>query len=153
MTAFALQEDFAHELKQLFSEFRIKTKEELKPIHIYVQDIPFVQDNKTKNELFPYIIVRLEEGSISSDKNTCQMVLILGVYNEDIDRQGYKDLLNIMQKIMYHYATEKIIAQRYRIGEDMEWLIQDGDTIFPYYIGAISFEVELPIIPIVDKNI
>ena len=105
------------------------------------------------DSLFPYLIVRLEEGSISNDKNTCQIVLIFGVHNEDRNRQGYKDLLNLMQKVMYHYTTEKVIAERYRIGDEIEWVVQDGDNIFPHFIGAVSFEVELPVIRIFNKNI
>lgn len=153
MTAFTLQEDLAHELRELLSEFRIKEKEEYKPIRVLVQDIPFTRDKQEADNLFPYIIVRLEEGSISNDKNICQVVLIFGVHNEDKNRQGYKDLLNLMQKVMYHYATEKIIVERYCIGDTMEWLIQDGDNIFPHFIGAVSFEVELPMLWLFDKNI
>ncbi len=153
MTAFALQEDLAHELKELLSEIRIKEKEDCKPVNLFVQDIPFTRDKKEMDSLFPYLIVRLEEGSISNDKNTCQIVLIFGVHNEDRNRQGYKDLLNLMQKVMYHYTTEKVIAERYRIGDEIEWVVQDGDNIFPHFIGAVSFEVELPVIRIFNKNI
>lgn len=153
MTAFAMQEDLVQELKKLFSEFRISKKQELKKINVFVQDIPFSQNKKDMEEIFPYIIVRLEEGGISNDKNSCQVVLVFGVCDNDVNRQGYKDLLNMMQEVLYHYATEKIIAQRYSIGNDMEWLIQDGDNLFPYYIGAITFEVELPVIRVFDDNI
>ena len=153
MTAFTLQEDLAEELRKLFFEFCISEKQEFKKINVFLQDVPFSKNKKEVKEIFPYIIVRLEEGSISNDKNTCQIVLIFGVHNDDVNRQGYKDLFNMMQKVLYHYATEKIIVQRYRIGENMEWLIQDGDTLFPYYIGAITFEVELPVIKVFDENI
>ncbi len=152
MTIFAFQKDFVQELKKLFTEFRIDVKKELKKVNIFMQDIPFSQQKNAK-EIFPYIIVRVEEGSISTEKNICQVVLIFGVYNDDIDRQGYKDLLNIMQKVLYHYSVEKIISQRYVVNGEMEWVIQNDENIFPHFIGGISFDVELPAIRIFDDNV
>ena len=153
VTPFALQEDLAHELRELFSEFRVKTKQGLKQIHVFVQDVPFTQDKKEMNELFPYIIVRLEGGHISSDKNTCRVVLILGVYDEDTNRQGYKDLMNISQKIIHRYTRDNTIAQRYSITEGIDWEAQDVEDIFPYFLSVISFEAELPVSFLFDTNI
>ena len=55
--------------------------------------------------------------------------------------------------MLFRSTTEKVIAERYRIGDEIEWVVQDGDNIFPHFIGAVSFEVELPVIRIFNKNI
>ncbi len=142
-----LQEDIVQEIKELFSGFRLTSAENGRVISVFAQDVP-LKSKRDDVGLFPYIIARLEDGSIG-EKNTCKVTLVFGVHDEGRDRNGYKDILNIMQKVCLRYATNRIIADRYTVIEDIEWTLQEDDT-YPYYFGGVALNVEIPQIYIED---
>lgn len=146
-----LQDDLMAELKELFSNFKLSSPSaEEKEVKIFKQELPFKTKKEEKSQ-FPYIIVKLVDGNIGTN-NTCSVILVLGVFDDSETKQGYKDLLNMMQDICFQYATEKVIAQKYRVEDEIEWSLQEEDT-FPYYFGGIALNVTLPKINIYDDCI
>ncbi|MBR1438792.1 MAG: hypothetical protein IJ587_09685, partial [Synergistaceae bacterium] len=70
---------------------------------------------------FPCVIVKFEESTIREEK-TIDMVrinvsILVGVYDESADCQGYRDVLNIMDRIKLEILTlpARVLAQRYRL--------------------------------------
>jgi len=151
MTPFMLQKDLVQELEALFQDFKLLSPALLEnKVKIFEQGLP-VKSKKNDVSNFPYIIVRINEGSIGSE-NVCDVILIFGVYDESEERQGHKDLMNMIQDVCYKYSTERIIANKYTVIDEIEWTLQEED-IYPYYFGGIAFRVGIPKIYVQDDLI
>lgn len=122
MVATFLQDDLVEELKLVFKDLRYKTPGgELSEINIFPQALPIpgpaeppegesteyleeglgVTDPVKEEDPYPYAIVRIEDGKIETiDGNQAVTVLIiLGAYNDSLENQGHKDILNMIQRI------------------------------------------------------
>lgn len=138
MTVNGLIDEIEKELKEVFKDFRLKNNEgEEKKLKIFNQDLPIKSKRNDKSN-FPYIIIRVEGGKIQNKDSlyNCEICFIVGVYDGDENRQGFRDVLNIINKVYYHFFTKKIIGKKYEIEYPIEWTPQDEDT-YPYFFGGI----------------
>lgn len=161
MTAGSLQSELAEELRKILKEFRLKDLEgNFSRINIFEQYLPIPgpkkQDNippellenglaeeETDPEPFPYIIVRISEGEIE-DADSAQMVsliLIIGVCDTDYERQGCKDILNIIAKIYERFAKMPVLNGKYTIQYPIEWALQEEES-YPVYFGGMALTFE-----------
>jgi len=134
-----LQDFLVEELKTLFKDFKLKNAlGELSSLNIYPQFLP-VKKGKKDTEHFPYIVVILQDGEDpnETDSNTCNILLMAGIYDDDENYQGYKDLLNVLQKVYEHLMKHRLFEGKYQIEYPIKWRIHDEDT-YPYFFGAIE---------------
>lgn len=133
-----LQDKLVEEINTLFSGFKLKNAEgEKVSINVYPQFLPAKTGQKDKNH-FPYILVILLDGDIKkTEANICRVLIMVGIYDDDTNHQGYKDVLNVMQKIYNYLARKRIIDKKYELKYPIDWKLSDEDT-YPYYFGAIE---------------
>lgn len=160
MVATFLQDDLVEELKNIFSGFYLKNPMgELSEINVFSQALPipapvappedaepelieegFIDtDPKRVEDPYPYAIVRIEDGKITTidGDQTVTILIILGVYDESLANQGHKDVLNMIQKIYERFAKNAILAQKYECEHPIQWSLQEEES-YPYYIGGIA---------------
>ena len=160
MIATFLQDDLAAELAEIFKRFRLKNPAgNAAPLNIFKQSLPIptvkdIPDTVTDEELeegiydaqanedpYPYIIVRVEQGTITEidQEQTVIVNLIIGVIDRDYNNQGHKDVLNIIQKIYERFAKNAILAAKYECVMPIEWALQDEES-FPYFFGGMALK-------------
>lgn len=95
----------------------------------------------------PYVIVRLPGGELPAqdERQTVEAVLVVCVCDPDPNRQGFRDALHIVNKIMTHYAENGIVARRYEVQYPIKWVTQEEDT-HPYYFAAMALKISAPAI-------
>ena len=131
-----------------------------RPIRVYPQDLPIIEgmdetEDRTEEIPEPYIIVRTNEGNIQ-DANSPQeiaLILVVCVYDKNPNRQGYRDVLHIIQEICGRYAKNPMVRIKpdsgnavggpWSIVYPIKWVAQQDDT-HPYYFGAMSLKFEAP---------
>lgn len=107
---------------------------------------------------FPCVIVKVgdvidkEEGRI--DSAICNIKLLTGIYDgvsvdaSEEERtwrrqmQGYRDILNIHEKIREDFLNERVTAQRFRMAMPMKSRILESDT-WPVYFGEMELNFEI----------
>ena len=162
MIATFLQDDLAADLAEIFRHFRLKNPQgETVGLNIFKQSLPIptakdIPDTVTDEELeegtynaeaeedpYPYIIVRVEQGTIDKiDQEQAVIVnLIIGVIDRDYNNQGHKDILNIIQKIYERFAKNAILAAKYECVMPITWALQDEES-FPYFFGGMALTFE-----------
>lgn len=90
-----------------------------RPIRVYSQDLPIIEgldetEDRTEEIPEPYIIVRTNEGNIP-DANSAQeidLILVVCTYDRNPNRQGYRDVLHIIQEIYGRYAKIRWCGSR-----------------------------------------
>lgn len=156
MTPTRLQDCLVNDFKQELSNFLLKNvKDERANFNIYAQSLPAKKGQKD-SEHFPYVVIRVIEGEEQEDqeetKNTCQITFIAGIYDESDDYQGDKDVLNVIEKIIYRLKTKKYYDNRFELTTPMKWLIYD-ENAYPYYFGGIETHWKMPVISMDDPLI
>ncbi|MFG6383461.1 MAG: hypothetical protein K1V96_04295 [Lachnospiraceae bacterium] len=162
MVATFLQNELAEELKKIFVDFRLKDSEgKASSINIFEQLLPMPKsanlenippellENGTAEEVTafdpcPYIIVRIQDGEIE-DENSAQLVnlnLLIGVYEPNYDKQGHRDVLNIIAKIYERFAKEPMLNGKYTIQYPILWNLQE-EEFYPFYFGRMDLTFEV----------
>lgn len=162
MVATFLQDDLVDELRKIFDGFRLKSPlGGLSEINVFPQALPIpapvTPPESAEQELleeglvdtdpakvedpYPYAIVRIEDGKIEAidGDQSVAVLIILGVYDESLENQGHKDVLNMIQKIYERFAKNAILAGKYECLHPIEWTLQDEES-FPYFIGGMALK-------------
>lgn len=170
MVATFLQDELVEELEQIFHGFFLKSPSGgMDKLHIFSQLLPMpLPDNQedippeilengffeeqTAPDPYPYIIVQMNNGEIV-DVNSAQIVeltLIIGIYDSDYQKQGHKDILNIIAKIYERFGKQPILNGKYTIQYPILWSLQDEES-YPYYFGGMRLLFEIAAVRREDK--
>ena len=156
-----LQDAIVADLADLFEGQTLPSSAgDRRPIRVYPQGLPIIEgmdetEDRTEEIPEPYIIVRTNEGNIP-DANSPQemdLILVICVYDNNPNRQGYRDVLHIIQEVYGRYAKNPVVRIKagsggaaggpYSIKSPIKWGTQQDDT-HPYYFGAMSLKFEAP---------
>lgn len=103
---------------------------------------------------FPCVIVKFEECTIkeegSIDAVRINVSFLVGTYDESADCQGYRDVLNIIDKIEQEILElpARVLAQRYRLEMPLKDYLSPEQP-YPIYLGVIEtvWETGRPLMP------
>lgn len=144
-----LQDFLVEELKQL--GFKGKNVEgNLVSFNVYPQYLP-AKKGKKDSDHFPYITVIIEDGEDlnETEPHMCRILLMFGIYDLDENYQGYKDILNVLQKTYEYLIKTKIFEGLYSIEYPIRWKVHEEDT-YPYFFGALETNWTIAKTSIVD---
>lgn len=160
-TAYFLQEVLVKELEKIFKDDRFPTRNgERSKITIYEQYLPILDTKDTEDtqeELesglleedwfdkidVPYIQVILAGGKASTvnEEGHASVLLYLCAFDESEMRDGYKYLLNMMQKIQERFQKNSRM-DNYYCEKEIQWELAETDD-HPFYFGAMSMDFRL----------
>jgi len=163
-----LQDNLIKEIQDIFQgqTFKVPGTDERRELNVYKQEIPFLDaidteqyteeqlenglvDEETLNNAFPYVLVCVSGGTVpmydQSISSSVNCDLVIGVFDDEHNKQGYRDAMHIINGIVERFAKNPILAKHYVIEEGVEWGLQnyDSDT-YPYYFGAVSLPFSIP---------
>ena len=99
---------------------------------------------------FPCVIVQLGEMADveenSRTHSTCNVRLLIGIYDEASECQGYQDVLNIQELIRQYLMEHRILANRHLLMMPMKCRLLDAET-WPVYFGEMDllYQVGRPV--------
>lgn len=170
MVASLLQDELAEELGKILRNFRLKTPGgEKGKVRIFKQDLPVpapmpgedipaeLLENGLAGDMAedvpcPYIIVRVQDGEIRDaySAQTVNVHLLFGVYEDDIGKQGHKDILSMIAKIYERFAKAPVLGSGYTIQYPVLWGMQEEES-YPYYFGGMYLSWEAAAVVREDK--
>jgi hypothetical protein len=148
MTPLDLQDSLKIELTEVLSKVLLKSGEQF---NLYTQNLPPKKDAKDKS-MFPYSLIKLGDGEDDLDDATQDIVIVFATYDNDQNYQGYRDVMNAIQKVREYLKEKQIIGQRYTVKYPIRWASPDDSDTYPYYFGAILVTFNLPQIGLVSEN-
>ena len=145
MTPIMLQDELVEEMKLLLANYLYKTPAgERIPINVFAQNIP-VNETDEDEDPIPYIIVRLNSGDDDGTRdsfNRVKLVIIIGIWDDSLDNQGHRDILNIIQKVYERFHTNPNLNNKAVYAGEFNWALQE-DTYYPYSFGACSLNFNI----------
>lgn len=145
MVPLLLQDYLVGEVKNILKEIKLKdAKGDEVAINAYPQALPAKKGIKD-SEHFPYVLVVLTDGSDTDEDTTCtcQVMFLAGIYDNEDSYQGYRDSVNIINKIYEHLASKRVFDNKYTVAFPFEWKLPEEDT-YPFYFSALMTKWEVP---------
>lgn len=153
MTPLMLQDELVEEVKRLLEDYLYKMPTgERVPVKVYAQNIP-VNETDDEEEPIPYIIVRLnsgEDSGIRDSVNTVKLVIIIGIWDDGLEAQGHRDVMNIIQKVYMRFQTNPNLNNKAVYSGEFNWALQE-DGYYPYFFGACSLSFHIAAIRREDR--
>lgn len=145
LTPYHLLRGLAEELRGVFSGVYMGEERD-KAINVYLQSLPISTETEDEPEYAPYCIVRLSDGTIAeaNEEETVNVLLIFCICSENLDMQGYADVLHLMQLAKQYLLEHPVIAKAFSVlPGSIQWTLQQEDS-HPYYIGGITVSFDAP---------
>lgn len=104
-----------------------------------------MRQNEDADDPFPYIIVRIDSGGISSqtDPHKVAVILLVGAYDDSPENQGHRIVLEVLEKIQHHYEETPLLSGQFVFQDPFNWALQDEES-YPYFFGAANLTFDLP---------
>ena len=140
-----LQRAFVAELDALFGDYLITDR---KKVNIFFQWLPIdTGEDEGVADIFPYVLVIMNAGEIKGRDNTgflsenlINVSFIVGVKDDNPNRQGYQDAVNMINAIYLHFMKNqfKPLAKLFSIQQNVKWELPDQSTdSHPFYMAAL----------------
>lgn len=141
MTPYFLQESLKKEIDHILENVKLKDiNEGYVKIKTYNQFLPI---GKTDEEHFPYVLIRFKDGEDDTSLGNCRLDIIIGIYDKNTEHKGYKDVLNIIEKIRQRFLKDRVLDNKYTCKFPMRYAVNEEDA-YPFYFGGIETEFEIP---------
>lgn len=144
ITTQAVLDAIAEWLKKIFAgqTFQSVAGERV-PLKVFVQGLPQPEQDDADIELeaVPYAIAHVTDGEIAGwdEPQQCSIILLLCTYDEASDRQGYRDILSMKERILAAMLKNPHIGPS-EVLPPVKWSLNEADA-FPFNFGALSFKV------------
>ena len=153
MTVEGLLDAIAEETAEALKGLSLRSaKENQRPINIYTQNLP-LKEEKGDEKIYPYVCVGFDSSGIEDPcegKELADIYFVAGIIDREKDCQGYRDVLQVIERIKQHFFRKGIIQGAFRLAYPVRTALQQEDT-FPYFIGGIEAKCELFIVTEEDE--
>lgn len=109
----------------------------------YPQHLPPRKADKDTS-IYPFARVYLGDGEDTDDDATQDVVVVLATRDTSENMQGYRDVMNAIQRLRESLCKAPSLDRRYEIRKPIKWMPPDADATFPEFYGAIQFTVGIP---------
>ena len=146
MTHINLIRALADELRGLLSRVKLPveyaekaTAEDFIKVNVFEQFLP--KDLFEETTYYPLVLVEwLSTVDNLKEHSTAQIGLTLGVYAKEAD--GWIDALYLMELIRQHFLRKRLIAQKFRLTEEINWQVPSEQPLpFMFIMGELTYEM------------
>lgn len=142
MTPLQLQVKLRDKVEEVLSGMQFKSQEgEAKKIQVFEQHLPRKAKSQSRNAestFYPCVIVYLDEGNNEQVK----VLFVVATYDGTEDNQGFKDAMNIIEKLSQEFTRSPQLQERYEMTK-FDWFYNDQDN-YPYFFAWIETYWAIP---------
>lgn len=147
MTINQLVSDLAEELKSVLGhmQFPDALREGTTDMNVFQFGIPIEKTAEDKKKKFPYTLIVPDEGGIknSTSPQTVSVQLLIGVYDDGLENQGKKQVLNVINDICERFLNNPVLKGWCYADEKITWIV-DKEEEYPYHYGAVWLVFHTP---------
>ncbi len=147
-----LQEQLKAEIEKITSDMHLKNPNPMqggtyKKLSVFIQDLPIPEgkDEEDEDETIsqaPYVIVEVYDSSGGEGKSSISVIFVIGIYDDDKTKSGYKDCIRIKNRIVERFATNPLLG-KFEAEKEWTWQISDEDN-HPYYFAGLKMTFLAP---------
>lgn len=142
MNELELIEALINRIKTVNAGFQYKSPDpkisELVDINYFDFDLPAKRSGPPNTDGFPYIITRMTDGKVQSrDDNIVNVTNVIGIFDDNLNHQGYKDAMLIMMRIRQDLFANPILENLAVFDRSFDWSVIEEQP-YPYYKLAMT---------------
>lgn len=159
MTAPDLEDALVEFIAMNTSELRYRSNNETRRMVAPTVYAAFVPRNTVGEVIpgeitvYPAVIVRAKSGVQALTYERVTVEILIGVWDDNLDQQGSRDVLQLVERIKQRIRETDIIRQRFRVKMPLNWQVNKragsgptGDyNSYPYYFAEMQVDFELPV--------
>lgn len=139
MTPFELQEQLAIGISNTVN---LQSTANKTKFNVYKQNLPPKKDAKD-DSMYPFCLITLVDGE--QDEEAIQdVVFTFGVKDSNSDYQGFRDVVNAIEKVRSFLIGNQEIGERFCLKFPLRWTYPDSTETYPFYFGAIIATYTIP---------
>ncbi|MDD3662289.1 MAG: hypothetical protein PHT84_00280 [Candidatus Pacebacteria bacterium] len=133
-----LQKTLVEEVKEVLKGYTSLNNGVFCDFNVYPQNLP-AKKGKNDEDHFPYVLVCLDEEQINgeTDPNICSIYFLVGIKDENQNKQGHFDVANVLNLIADDLLQKRLINNEFRLTFPLTKKFQEEDT-WPKFIGGMS---------------
>ena len=137
-TDISLQKALVEEVKEELKGYLTLNNNEYVEFNVYPQNLP-AKKGKDDKEHFPYVLVCLDEETISGEEenNIVAIYFLVGIQDDNPNKQGHFDVANVLNKLEARFLKNRLVAGMFRIQFPITKKFQEEDT-WPKFIGGMT---------------
>ncbi len=146
MVPVQLMDDLESELKVILGHMRFSTSlGEESEINVFQYGLPIEKTQEDRKKKFPYVLIIPQEGETGSNSEPQKMSveLLIGVFDKDLNNQGKKIVLNVINDIEERFLKVPMLKGEYYADEEIKWVVDTEDE-YPYHYGAMQISFNIP---------
>lgn len=134
MTPIDLMKSLKRFLEQVIQHYSLETNvKTIKEPQVIEMFLPPKKYNEIPD--YPFIIIRIIDGEDTETDATVKVKLLFGTYSED--RDGYADVLNMMERVRQELLKQRILDKKYRMELPYTWKVFEEQP-YPEWIGEAT---------------
>jgi hypothetical protein len=136
MTIKYLLDALIKDFKEEFEGYKlINQNNRMVDINVYPYNLP---EKKTEDDEahFPFFLVKPATGKAIQDEESVVIAFVIGVHDDNENKQGFAEILNIIEKYKNHLMYQKYIGG-FELIYPLEWAMQEDDE-HPFYYAGIE---------------
>lgn len=101
--------------------------------------------------VYPAVIVNAQSGAQSSadDAELVTVNILIGIFDDGLNQQGYRDCCNLLQRIKDRIREVDIIRERFPWRPPLNWQLNKkyggpGTNSYPYFFAELQVNFALP---------
>ena len=158
MTIFELEAALVEFITQNTSELRFRSNEQTEetvPPRVYSGYVPRDEVgaiNAGDISTYPAIIVSAQAGNQAEldGYDEVTVAIVVGCYDGSLDQQGYRDCVNLVQRLKDRFCEVNIIRERFPVFPPITWRLNPrggagATNVYPYFFAEMSVAFGLPI--------
>jgi hypothetical protein len=151
MTVFELESALVEFVAQNTSEMRFRSNEQTHeeiPPQVYSGFIPRDEVGSVipgEIAVYPAIIISATSGAQASkaEAEAVTVAMVVGCFDPNLDQQGYRDCVNILQRLRDRLREVDIIRERFPVRFPITWHINrrgsgPADNSYPYFFAELE---------------
>ena len=160
MTVFELEDALCEFIAGNVAEFRFPSNEQTVSTvapRVYTGYIPRDEVGSIlagEITTYPAIIVSAQNGTQDLDCETVTVNITIGVFDGELDQQGYRDCAILVQRLKDRFREADIVRERFALSKTrflLNWQLAKryggtgGLTSYPYWFAEMQVNFELPV--------
>ena len=149
---FELEDALVEFLAQNVEDFRLRSNEqsdELVAPRVWSGYVPRDEVGQIMPgdiSTYPAVIVSAQSGAGDHVSDTVAVLIVIGCFDNELDQQGYRDCVNVAQRVRDRIREESVIRNRYAWQPPLNWrAVRRGGGDFPYFFAEIDVNFVLEI--------
>lgn len=139
MTIYRLHQAIKERVEQAMSEAGFQG------LQVYIRNLPPLKYEGDADKYLPHCLIGLEVGSDDNEKSSIEVILTFATKDQEPELKGYEKICHLIEITRLSLAEKPTLNDQFEIQKPIQFTLGSIEKeTYPYFFGAVMFEVNIP---------